>query len=653
MSPRSQFRGPAHQRGAIGLMAAATFGLALLFALLVVDSGRLYLEQRKLQRVADTAALEAVSRGGTCLPGLSAATYAGQSAVRNAFIVGPTTTLTTSCGTLVTAANNLRTFALDASQSAAIRVVATNRVSTSVAGALFGLFGGGAISVNTQLTATAVAAKPKPTLAQLSIRSTLLSVDTARSNTLNPLFSGLLGGNVNLTAAGWDGLVKTDVNLLKFMDQLAIKLKVTAGDYTKLLTTEGSVTDFLEVAATVAPINGATADVQAALAKLQIGAINAPPIKLGDILQLQTGTTAAGLDAAVQLFQLVQAFVQLANKNAAAVAVLPVNVLGLLGLTTTVKVIEPPQFSAVGDPALAKVAGEFGVNRIYVKTAQVRVLSSVDLSLVSNLLKLVTDLLNGVLGLIDTLLAPGCLLGGTCTQTDLQVLPNAKLDVGLEAGVGKSYVTDYTCDLPNTKSLTATTEIAAVSVKIGHIDPAIWFSSSSKEPLTPLTLVDVGSQSCKGQPTGLLLPLFTIACGTRTPFTGGGAEIMINSPILGTSDPNYPYSNPKDVNLTPSPLHTVSVSGVVGGLSATLGGVKLITHDPSLGFSLIGALLATLNGVLTQVFNLLIATINGLLAPLVDPLVNALLFNLGIDVNKVDVGFNLTCGQKGKAYLVI
>ena len=647
MSPRSQFRGPAHQRGAIGLMAAATFGLALLFALLVVDSGRLYLEQRKLQRVADTAALEAVSRGGTCLPGLSAATYAGQSAVRNAFIVGPTTTLTTNCGTLVTAANNLRTFALDASQSAAIRVVATHQVSTSVAGALFGLFNGTAVSLNTQLTATAVAAKPKPTLAQLSIRSTLLSVDTARSNTLNSVFSGLLGGNVNLTAAGWDGLVKTDVNLLKFMDQLAIKLKVTAGDYTKLLTTEGSVTDFLEVAATVAPINGATADVQAALAKLQIGAINAPPIKLGDILQLQTGTTAAGLDAAVQLFQLVQAFVQLANKNAAAVAVLPVNVLGLLGLTTTVKVIEPPQFSAVGDPALAKVAGEFGVNRIYVKTAQVRVLSSVDLSLVSNLLKLVTDLLNGVLGLIDTLLAPGCLLGGTCTQTDLQVLPNAKLDVGLEAGVGKSYVTDYTCDLPNTKSLTATTEIAAVSVKIGHINPAIWFSTSPNNPLTPLTLVDVGTVSCKGQ---LLGPT---TCGTRTPFTGGGAEIMINSPILGTSDPNYAYSNPKDVNLTPSPLHTVSVSGVVGGLSATLGGVKLITHAPSLGFSLIGALLATLNGVLTQVFNLLIATINGLLAPLVDPLVNALLFNLGIDVNKVDVGFNLTCGQKGKAYLVI
>ena len=57
MSPRSCFRGRDRQRGAIGLVAAMTLGLALLFALLVVDSGRLYLEQRKLQRVVDTAAL--------------------------------------------------------------------------------------------------------------------------------------------------------------------------------------------------------------------------------------------------------------------------------------------------------------------------------------------------------------------------------------------------------------------------------------------------------------------------------------------------------------------------------------------------------------------------------------------------------------------
>ena len=43
-------------------MAALTLGLALLFSLLVIDSGRLYLEQRKLQRVADMAVQDGAIR---------------------------------------------------------------------------------------------------------------------------------------------------------------------------------------------------------------------------------------------------------------------------------------------------------------------------------------------------------------------------------------------------------------------------------------------------------------------------------------------------------------------------------------------------------------------------------------------------------------
>jgi hypothetical protein len=295
----------------------------------------------------------------------------------------------------------------------------------------------------------------------LSIRSTLLGVDSSQSSLLNPLFSTLLGGNVNLTVGGWDGLVKTDINLLKFMDQLAIELGVSAGNYTTLLNTQGNVTQFIKAAATVVNLNGATAAVTTALANLQVAATSASPIKLGDLLQLQTGTQAAGLDATVQLFQLIQGFVQLANKNSAVTAVLPVNVLGLAGVTTRIKVIQPPQFSAVGDPALAKAA-PLGVNRIYVRTAQVRILVSVDLSVINAVLQLVNSLLSPVVGLVNTLLAPGCLLGN-CTQTDLQILPNGlNLDWPWSRW-GSSYVTDYSCASPTNKSLTATTNISAVA----------------------------------------------------------------------------------------------------------------------------------------------------------------------------------------------
>lgn len=640
MSPRLQFRGPSRQRGAIGLMAAGTLALALGFMLLVIDTGRLYLEQRKLQRVADTAALEAVTRDGNCLSGASATVYATQSATRNGFTVNTGNTLTVSCGTLQTGADHLRAFTADATKSAAVQVVATRTVTTSIAAGVGALLSGGPASLTTRLSATAVAAEPKLTLAQLSIRSTLAGVDSSKSSLLNPLFSTLLGGNVSLTAVGWDGLVKTDINLLKFMDQLAVELGVSAGNYTALLNTQGNVTQFIKAAATVVNQNGATADVKTALANLQVSATNTSPIKLGDLLQLQTGAQAAGLDATVQLFQLIQGFAQLANKNSAVTAVLPVNVLGLAGVTTRIKVIQPPQFSAVGDPALAKLA-PLGVNRIYVRTAQVRILVSVDLSLINAVLQLVNSLLNPVVGLVNTLLAPGCLLGN-CTQTDLQILPNGlNLDVGLEAGVGSSYVTNYSCASPTGKSLTATTNIAAVQVKVGQIDDAIWLSSSPAQSLSPLTLVDIGSKTCH-----------LGSCGARTPFGGGGSEIMIDSPIAGTTEANYTFANPHEVNTSPVPTHPVTVSGVVGSLNSTLGGVTLISHTPTIG-SLLGSLLSTLLSTLSDVTALLVSAISGLLAPLVDPIVNNLLLNLGIDVNKVDVGFNLTCGEKGKAYLVI
>lgn len=202
-SPRG-WSGPGRQRGAIGLIAAVSLGLALLLMLLVVDSGRLYLEQRKLQRVADNAALEAVSRGGTCQAGLTAAQYANQSAVRNGFTPDADSTLNTTCGGLVTGANGVRTFSLNASQSAAVRVIVSDAVLTSVARGIGALFSAGPVSLNTQLTATAVAAAPVPNVAQLSIRSTLATINTASSVPLNAVVGGMLGAMS--ASAPWAGM---------------------------------------------------------------------------------------------------------------------------------------------------------------------------------------------------------------------------------------------------------------------------------------------------------------------------------------------------------------------------------------------------------------------------------------------------------------
>jgi uncharacterized membrane protein len=214
-----QFRGPARQRGAIGLMAALTLTMALGFMLLVVDSGRLYLEQREIQRLADVAALEAVSRNGDCLsPGMSAAGYSLESATRNGYNTNDGMTLETACGSLQTGANNLRAFVVDANKKEAVRVIVTQTVTTSFAAGIYALMSPGPVNLTTKLSATAVSAPAiLPPLAMLTIGSTALVVDSSKSAALNLLLGQMLGGNLNLSVAGWQGLVDTQINLLGYL----------------------------------------------------------------------------------------------------------------------------------------------------------------------------------------------------------------------------------------------------------------------------------------------------------------------------------------------------------------------------------------------------------------------------------------------------
>ncbi|NYH08307.1 pilus assembly protein TadG-related protein [Pseudomonas moraviensis] len=665
MSRHPQCGGPARQRGAIGLMAAATLSLALVLMLLVVDTGRLYMEQRKLQRLVDTAALEAVSRGGNCLPGLTAASYAGQSATRNGFVADATNVLVIDCGKLATAATGLRTFAVDATQSEAVKVAANRTVTTSFAGGVQALFSGTPVRLNTVLYASAVAAKPKPTVAQLNIRSNLASINTAQSNILNPLFSGLLGGNVNLTALGWSGLLNTDINLLSYLNQLAINLNVAAGNYTQLLNTQATVTQLIQAAITAVQLNGATAEVITALGQLQVAAINAAPVKLGDILQLQTGTTAAGLDANLQLLQLVQGVIQLANSKSAVAATLPISVLGLANVTVRVKVIEPPQFSAIGDPALAK-ANPTGPNRIYVRTAQIRTLLSVNLPVLSG----VTGLANAVLGLVGTLTptlnallslnlvatlnSVGCLLGAGCEQLDPQLLPSPQIDISLDAGGAISYVTDYSCPTGNTgtKSLTARTITSVADLKLGKIDPTNAFSSAAQPTVTPLPLVDLGTVTCHK-----ILGIGSCDPSTHVPYGAGGIAIMVNTSVAQNTQnlvfsSTTPFATPPNLKLPPSVIAAAPSSNIVNSLASTLAGINLIVYKPQ-GSNPLGAIVTGVASLISDVTTILQPVITNLVSPLLDPLLNNLLKGLGINLMDVDVGANMTCGQTGKAYLVI
>ncbi|MFC6336816.1 hypothetical protein GIR22_19835 [Pseudomonas sp. CCM 7891] len=667
MSPRLEY---SRQRGAIGLMAVGTLALALVCMLLVVDSGRLYLEKRKLQNVADMAALEAAGLGGQCTPTNTATDYAKQNATRNGFTVVANDSsrgLVVDCGRLSTNASNIRVFSADASKNEAIRVVATHTLTTSLANGVWNLFKGQALG-NTTLTATAVAALAPP-VASLTIQSTTIDVDSNKSVILNSLFGGLLGGSLNISAAGWNGLIASDISLLSYLNQLKVDLGLTAVGYSQVLGNTIHVSQLFQSAINVLdPTHtlGATVTI-ASLQALNVAA-GTTQVVLGNVLQVVSGTDVSALAVNVKVFDLIEGFVQLANKTNGLVASFPINLPGLAQITAKVQVLQPPQMSAIGSPAKAIAVGhnpQSGPNRIYVQTAQLRVLLSIGLPVLDSLAPL-TNAVTGLVGPLTSTLSSllqlnlvgvidglTCLLGASCTMPDLQILPPPlKIDVALDAANGSSWVTGYSCANPASKTLTTNTTTALATLKVGNIDPSSVFGNSqtpSQIQLLPIKLVDIGTMTCRR------LLIFN-DCSPRVPSVGGGIALSVDTKVAENANTSvtHTYVSPGLKDIGQQPLYYPYVTtNLVTNLSDTVAGINIQMYGPTPGNSnLLGDVIGGLGSILSNVSSLLIATIKTVLGPLLDTVLNTLLLGLGIDVNQVEVGANLSC-HTGRAYLVI
>ena len=650
MSPRLRSR----QRGAIGLMAAGTMAVALVFMLLAVDSGRLYLEKRKVQAIADTAALEAAGLGGQCGSSTTANAYAVQNAARNGFtiVAGGSRALVVTCGTLVTNASNLRVFTADASKNDAIRVVASSSVATSIANGIWNLFNGVPLATQTTLSAAAVAAQAPP-VAQLTIRNNLATFNTSHSPVLNAVFSNLLGGGLSISAAGWQGILGTNVNLLSYLDQLAIRLNVTAGDYTTLLNTAASATDLVQAAVTLLQKGGTgvLANVNDVLAISAI-APNTKVLTVGSLLNVATGTPMAALNSTVQLFDLLQAVAQLSNSKSAVNVAVQVGLPLLASFTIQTKVIEPPQLSAIGNPALAKagLANNPPTNQISVRTAQVRTLVVIQApilkavggisTILGGLAAPVSQVVSGLLSLNIPAVVGGLLCAVACNVTDVDITQT--LSIYIEAASAESHVTDFSCATPATKSLTVSATTSLATLGVGDVDKDAAFSSSAPVTVQPIRLIDFGQRFCY---------VLGVLCNPgRTAGVGGGLELRALSTI-GAQTSTLFYSPVNEMNALPTYQSPPTTINIIGSLKATMTGLQ-VTYVPPSSSSVPNGALAGVAGLLTTITNSVVGLIQTLLAPVLDPIVNTLLSALGIRLGNAEVGANLTC-HMGRAYLVI
>ncbi len=549
----------------------------------------------------------------------------------------------------------------------------------------------------TMITADAVAAQQTPQ-ANLTIRSTLLSVDSTQSPLLNSVFGGMLGGALNVTAAGWNGLLNTNVRLLSYIDQLGVNLGIGAGKYDQVLGTSVSVGTLIQAMIDALQQNGNTA--QAAIDALNLVKVAAnaaaaqPLLKLGSLLGVQTGSSAAALNTDLQLFQLLQGVVQAANGKNGVVVAATLPMAGLAAVTANVKVIEPPQVSATGNPALAK-NNPTGPDQIYVRTAQIRTLISVNLgesgqlltALISGLTNALAQLSSALISILTTvidltppgdcpIISVGCHTAPKPVISDVTPLPlPVRLDVNIDVAAAAAYVTDFDCTNDADKKLWAASKSTVATLRIGKMGSsaddakAKVFSSLSAAPtVDPIALVDIGTVQSRKTCTAVVLGLCVLgiqeylqANGTwttdkskaqRTAFGGGGIGLSVNPDPISGGGSNLPFHSSapgllKEVSDTSAPAQTylpTSATGDVAGLLInTINGLQLNLYKPSGSTGILGAILQTTDAAATAVFGLLKGLVAPLLASIINPLAEVLLKSLGIDLANAQVGARLSC----------
>ena len=431
----------------------------------------------------------------------------------------------------------------------------------------------------------------------------------------NAVLSSLTGGSVSLSAVQYDGLLKTNVDALTFLDALAARLNVSAGTYDSLLQSSVGVGDV--IAAQIAALSGqsnvaSTAAAIAGLRALQTQISGNPRIALGSLFDLglmgsqQIGNAASktALHAGLNLMQLTTFTLQLANRNnAAAIPSSSIGIPGLASIQIAATAIEPPVRSYFS----------FGPEGTQVHSAQVR-------------LKLNLQVLN---------LVP-------------QLGVGVSLPLYIEAASGDAEITDISCagNPAQDASVAVSARSGIADVYIGSVSDSLMRNFSAPvaaSAITPvrilnlgipgiLTLADTSARAhvSLGSTNGAATSLGFVQPGATAPVqpvppTNRG---VIGRPATDTQT----ASQPVVARATSTAILGNLLSGLAESLSVKACTLSLL-GGCLLPVTLTGAGVGTLYTVLRPVLNAL------------DPVLDGLLRALGVQLGYVDVAVTgVRCG---------
>lgn len=327
------FRRWQRQSGGVLLLGVGAILLAL-STLAVVDVGQVFYIKRELQKTADLAALAGAQFPGDCNGMQQRAT---QNAARNDSAT-PNLALTLTCGTWAADRPADERFQAGTAAPDALRVVAAQEVPYFILN-----FMGGERSKLVEARSTA--ANPV-TGGLLSIHSIGTGVARADLNAglLNPLLSGLLRSNVNLSLVSYQGLADAKVRLLDIVRADPINL----GSVDSLLGARVSLYDFVVATANASPDSLVKTTLLNNLLNVNLRDLN---LDLGQVLRLQTLDPNSVAQASLSALDLVMLAAQVANGSHAVALQTGLPLVGL-----SVKVIEPPQYAIGGLGATARSA---------------------------------------------------------------------------------------------------------------------------------------------------------------------------------------------------------------------------------------------------------------------------------------------------------
>lgn len=357
------------QSGSVATLGALWLMVAVI-CLATIDIGNVFWQKRELQKIADLAALAGASGPLSTFCDSSGSAAARVNAASNGILAGepfsaivgkwaPSAVSSSSDGFIGTDKNS--------KDANACKVLLERNVP------FFFVFYSSNISAR-NVKAAAIA-RQTPPLVKITVRSTLLSLNTDES-ILEPLINGLLGSSIKIDAVGWRGLANSDMDLLRYLDLLSTKLNLKLGDYQKLLNTDIGVGDLLGTMIDLLQQQGATASAQIDILSRLLVAVNANPVavRLERLLNLGAGLSDAALKTSLNVLDFTSALVMLANSKNAAAANIGIDV-GLAKVNVKTKIIEPPQ-TAVGNPA---------VDVVEAKTSQIdlKIITGINIGLVS------------------------------------------------------------------------------------------------------------------------------------------------------------------------------------------------------------------------------------------------------------------------------